>query len=70
MIVGWLPGDFAMVADGKLRKVAKPKKKNMKHLAFTQYRPREFGLKLMNGERITDRMIREELAAMTNPLRS
>lgn len=36
--------DFAMIADGKLRTVKKPKKKNIKHLAGTKivFAPDEF----------------------------
>ena len=64
VIVGWLDeGEFALVADGRLRPVSKPKKKNMKHLIFTKCRPRELYLGFLTGERITDRMIRKELAA-------
>ena len=63
IILGWLPGDFALVADGRRRTVAKPKKKNMKHLIYTQYRPEELAVKFQNGDQVTDRMIREELAA-------
>jgi len=62
IILGWTPGDFAIVADGKTRVVAKPKKKNMKHLKFSRRRPGELGYKILNGERVTDRMIREGLA--------
>ena len=63
IIIGWLPGDFVLVADGKARTIAKPKKKNMKHLLFTQYRSGELVAKLQNGDQVTDRMIREGLAA-------
>jgi len=63
VILGWLPGDFALIADGRLRTVEKPKKKNMKHLLFTQSYSGDLGMKFSAGERVTDRMIREELAA-------
>ena len=62
VILGWLPGDFALVADGKTRTVAKPKKKNMKHLRFTICRPGELNRRFLAGEQVTDQMIREELA--------
>lgn len=70
VILGWLPGDFAVIADGRLRTVAKPKKKNMKHLVFTRYRHAELAVKIENGEQVTDGMIREGLASATGVLRS
>ena len=63
VIVGWLPDDSALVADGRRRTAARPKKKSMKHLRFTQCRPGELGSKLLSGEQVTDQMIREGLAA-------
>jgi len=62
VIVGWLPDDFAQIADGRLRTVSKPKKKNMKHLYFTNWRSVELHDKLLAGEQVTDRMIREGIA--------
>lgn len=35
MVVLRVEGDFAYVADGKLRKLEKPKRKRLKHLAAT-----------------------------------
>ena len=39
ILVGWLSEDYALIADGSLRKAAKPKKKNIKHLIYTKCRP-------------------------------
>ena len=33
-VVGFIDEDFVLVADGKLHKVEKPKKKRLKHLSF------------------------------------
>jgi len=63
VVTGWLPDVYALVADGKRRKTCNPKKKNIKHLRFTQCRHGGLHDKLVNGEQITDRMIREELTA-------
>ena len=63
VILGWLPDDFALIADGKRRTVAKPKKKNMKHLIFTKCCPGDLKTRFLTGEQVTDRMIREGLAA-------
>ena len=62
VITGWLPDDFALIADGRLRKIAKPKKKNMKHLVFTKSRPAKIHEMFLAGGQVTDRMIREALA--------
>lgn len=35
MIITAVEGDFAFLCDGKSRKLAKPKKKRLKHLRFT-----------------------------------
>ena len=64
VIIGWLPGDYALIADGRRRTAAKPKKKNMKHLIFTQYRIKSLGEMLLAGAQVTDRMIRQELAVI------
>lgn len=49
-------GDFALVADGKARPLARPKKKRLKHLAPTNRL-------LEPGEYETDRRLRGALAA-------
>ena len=63
IIVGWLPGGFFLISDGRGRPAAKPKKKSMKHLVFTQCRSEGLFAKLLAGEQVTDRMIRVALAA-------
>ena len=63
IIVGWLPGDYALVADGRFRRAARPKKKNMRHLIYMKIRPAELGARILEGEQVTDRMLREGLAA-------
>ena len=35
MVITAVEGDFAFLCDGKSRKIAKPKKKRLKHLRFT-----------------------------------
>ena len=63
VIFGWIEGDFALVADGRLRTISKPKKKNMKHLYFTGYRLGELSRRLLTGGQVTDGMISEGLSA-------
>ena len=61
VLVGWLPDDCALVADGKTRTAEKPKKKNMKHLIYTQYRSRELWVRFLSGEQATDQMLRDAI---------
>ncbi len=53
LVVMRLENGFAFVADGKERKVEKPKKKNIKHLSRTR--------KTINVEGITNKKLRSEL---------
>ena len=62
-IVGWSAENTALIADGKLRTVERPKKKNIRHISFTKLRHFELHKKLSEGEPVTNRMIREGLAA-------
>ena len=57
VVVGAEGEHFLLVADGKKRTAAKPKKKNIKHLIYTGFRICE------TGGCVTDRTIRRELAA-------
>ncbi len=53
LVVMNLENGFAFVADGKERKVEKPKKKNIKHLSRTR--------KTIDVEGITNKKLRSEL---------
>ena len=57
---------FAYVADGELRLVARPKRKNVKHLQPTGQVAHELLAKLEAGKTPTDAEIRKALAALTN----
>ncbi len=48
-------GDFAWIADGKVRKLAKPKKKRLKHL-------RKTNAVIELSRPMGDRLLRQELA--------
>ena len=54
--------DAAWVADGKLRKCAKPKRKNLKHLAFAAADISPVALRIQRGESVSDSEIRKALA--------
>lgn len=38
-VIGRLDEDFVLIADGRLRRIEKPKKKRLKHLSFTDAEP-------------------------------
>ena len=57
LVVMRLEKGFAFVADGKERKVEKPKKKNIKHLSRTR--------KMIDVEGITNKKLRSELRNLT-----
>lgn len=63
VLFGWADDEIALITDGRRRKVAKLKRKKMKHLVFTKYRHGEIYLGLISGGQVTDRMVREGLAA-------
>ena len=53
---------FACVADGRLRKGAKPKRKNVKHLAFRASCTSPVAERILRGESVADSEIRKALA--------
>ncbi len=55
-------GGFALVADGRLRSCTKPKRKNVKHLAFQAACPSPVAERVMRGESVSDSEIRKVLA--------
>lgn len=56
MVVVETAGNFALVADGKERKLEKPKKKNLKHIRYTQ--------KFIELDGITNRKLRQALCTL------
>ena len=55
-------GEFAFVADGKNRKCAKPKRKKMKHLAFTAESESPVAQRIAQSESVADSEVRKALA--------
>lgn len=56
--------EFVYICDGKLRKVDKPKKKKIKHLAKTGETAKVIIDKLASGERVTNPELRRTLCEM------
>lgn len=53
---------YAMLCDGKTRRIEKPKRKKMKHLRFESKSDCRTALKLKNGFKVTNSEIRKALA--------
>lgn len=61
-IVLSLDGEFAMLVNGDLRKVDKPKKKKLKHLQKTNYVSDFIAEKMKNVGKVTNSEVRKALA--------
>lgn len=57
--------EFVKVVDGDLRKIEKPKRKKIKHLVKTNYFSEFICNKLVNQDKITNVMIRNELEKLS-----
>ncbi len=58
--------DYVFLADGRLRKLERPKKKKMIHIQITHDVDEDIKNKLENGEHILDSDIRKALAKYNN----
>ena len=54
--------NYSLLADGKSRKIEKPKKKNNKHLKLEEKTDIPITAKLISGEKVTNNEIRRTLA--------
>ena len=55
-------GVYAMIVNGRERRIDKPKKKKLKHLEFVERGMDRTDLKLRAGERVTNSELRRALA--------
>ena len=60
-----IQGEFLLLADGKSRRVEKPKKKKCKHVSFVGESHSVVAEKIRSSEKITTRELRKALAACT-----
>lgn len=58
--------EFALLADGKGRKLEKPKRKKLKHLRFLSTSDCRVAIRLKSGEKVTNSELRRELAAFAS----
>jgi ribosomal protein L14E/L6E/L27E len=61
MVVKTLDDNYVYIADGTLRRLEKPKKKKVKHLAVTSHTLDGIGDKLREGKKVFDAEIRSAL---------
>lgn len=59
MVITAIEGDFAFIADGRIRKLLHPKKKRIKHLKLTNT--------VINTDYLTDKGLRSFLREYKNP---
>ena len=57
-----IEGEYSFLADGKVRRVEKPKQKKLKHIKFEKKDTSRVGEKIRSGEKITNSEIRRSLA--------
>jgi ribosomal protein L14E/L6E/L27E len=54
--------NYALLCDGKTRRIEKPKRKKIKHMRFESKDTSRTALKIISGERVTNSEIRRSLA--------
>lgn len=59
-------GDYALIADGKVRRLEKPKRKKQKHLKFVRHGEGRIAEKLRTGDRVSNGDIRRALQSAIN----
>ena len=57
-------GDFLLLADGKTRKLERPKRKKRKHTAFLAHSDSRTAGKIRSGEKLTNSELRRTLAQL------
>jgi len=61
LVVGIIDSQYVYIADGKLRKIEKPKKKKLKHLKVLNRKADFIYEKLINGRKVYNEEIRRAL---------
>jgi ribosomal protein L14E/L6E/L27E len=56
---------YALLCDGKSRRIDRPKRKKLKHLRFQSKSDCRTAVKIRNGEKITNSEVRKALAEYT-----
>jgi ribosomal protein L14E/L6E/L27E len=61
VVIGEFDHEHILIADGKLRKVSKPKKKKLKHIAKYNVISEEIQESIITGRRLSNAFIKKEL---------
>jgi len=61
VVIGEYDKDHILIADGKLRKISKPKKKKRKHVARYNVLSEEIRESILSGRRVSNAFIKKEL---------
>lgn len=70
VVVGFCGDEFVLLADGRVRKVNKPKKKKIKHISKTNVVSGEAANAVSSGSQAADAEIRKILKRYNNPIES
>ncbi|HBE78308.1 MAG TPA: RNA-binding protein [Firmicutes bacterium] len=68
LIVGFMSDHFIEVADGSKHRIAKPKKKNLKHVKVKMLVAREIEEKILNGGSVVDSQVNAAVNRLKNEL--
>lgn len=63
-----IEGEFALIADGRIRHLEKPKKKKLKHLSYYSNTDSEVKQRILDGGKITNSLLRKTLHKLQNPI--
>ncbi|EAX47680.1 conserved hypothetical protein [Thermosinus carboxydivorans Nor1] len=67
VVVGIVPPNFLLLADGRGRRIANPKKKNVRHVKRVQPVVTHLADKFASGAKVTDEDLRQALATIGSP---
>ncbi|MBC7342806.1 MAG: KOW domain-containing RNA-binding protein [Clostridia bacterium] len=64
LVLGFIDRLYVNLVDGDIRRLDRPKRKNIKHLQFTRQVARDIAQRLQNGEKVTNADIRQAIARL------
>lgn len=64
IVTGIIDDIYVLISDGTLRKIDKPKRKKIKHLAVTNKCFENLGIKLQTNERVSNSDLRKALESL------
>lgn len=61
VIIGFVPPSYVLLADGRERKIAKPKKKNVRHISVLKAIDKGVAAIFASGGKLTDEVVRQAI---------